>query len=60
VIWQQGTGLVVLENIHDSDPVKHASDARFPSVVAVSGGKGVLLAYEQGAKGATSVAVDRL
>jgi hypothetical protein len=60
VIWQQGTDLVALHSLHGSELVKHASDARFPSVVALSEGKGVLLAYERGEKGATSVAVERL
>lgn len=60
VVWQQGVDLVVLQNPHGSEPVRHASDARFPSVVALPNGKGVLLAYERGAKGATSVAIDRL
>jgi hypothetical protein len=41
--------------------MKHASDARFPSVVALPGSKGAVLAYERGvAKGATSVMVERL
>jgi hypothetical protein len=60
VIWQQGLDLVALHNLHGSEPVKHASDARFPSVVALPAGEGVLLAFEQGEKGATSIAVDRL
>lgn len=60
VFWQQGADLVALHNLHGTEPVKQASDARFPSIVALPGGKGVLLAYERGAKDATSVAVDRL
>lgn len=61
VIWQQGTDLVALHSLHGSEPVKHASEARFPSVVALPNGKGVLLAYECGpAKGATSVMIEKL
>jgi len=60
VFWQQGADLVALHNLNGSVPMKQASGARFPSVVALSGGKGVLLAYERGAKEATSVVVDRL
>ena len=61
VIWQQGADLVSLASLHGSEPVKHVSDGRFPSVVALPGGKGVLLAYERGpAKGATTVTVERL
>ena len=59
VIWQQGLELVALESPHDAKPVTCASDGRFPTVVAIPG-KGVLLAYERGAKGATSIAVERL
>lgn len=60
VFWQKGADLVALHSLHGAEPVKQASDARFPSIVALPGGKGVLLAYERGAKDATSVAVDRL
>ncbi len=61
VIRQQGADLVSLASLHGSEPLKHASDARFPSVVALPGGKDVLLAYERGAaKGASSVTVERL
>ena len=60
VIWQQGLELVAFGNPHDAKPVTCASDGRFPAVVALPGGQGVLLAYEHGAKGATSVAVERL
>ncbi len=61
VIWQQGADLVSLASLHGSEPVKQASDARFPSIVALPGGKGVLVAYERGpAKGATTVTVERL
>lgn len=61
VIWQQGADLVTLASLHGAEPVKHATDARFPSVIALPNGKGVLLAYERGpAKGATTVAIERL
>ena len=60
VIWQQGNDLVSLTGVSDSPPIKQASDARFPSLIALPGGKGALLAYERGAKGATSVVVERL
>jgi hypothetical protein len=60
VWWQQGAGLVSLPSLQGSNLVKQASDGRFPSVVALPGGRGVLLAYEKGAKGATSVTVERL
>ncbi len=61
VFWQQGADLVSLASLHGSEPVKHASDARFPSAVALPGGKGIVLAYERGpTKGATTVTVERL
>jgi hypothetical protein len=61
VFWQQGIDLVVLESLHGSEPVKRATDARFPSVVALPGGKGVVLAYERGpARGATLITIERL
>lgn len=56
VIWQQGTDLVALHSLHGSEPVKHASDARFASVVALPRGKGAVLAYEQGLAGAKPAA----
>jgi hypothetical protein len=60
VIWQQGTGVVALLSSSATEPVVRASDARFPSAVALPSGKGALLAYERGEKGATSVTVERL
>jgi hypothetical protein len=61
VVWQQGADLVTLQSLHGSEPVKHATDARFPSMVGLPDGRGILLAYERGpARGATSVAVERL
>lgn len=60
VVWQQGNDLVSRKAVTGSQPVTLASEARFPSLVALPGGKGVLLAFEHGAKGATSVVVERL
>jgi hypothetical protein len=60
VIWQQGTSLVSLRSLTATEPVTLAVDARFPAAVALPGGKGALLAYERGEKGATSVTVERL
>ena len=61
VIWQQGTDLVKLAGLDSAAPTKLASEARFPSVVALPGGEGVLLAYERGpSRGPTSVVVERL
>ena len=61
VMWQQDADLVVLRNLPGAGPVRYASDARFPSLVTLPGGRGTVLAYERGpAKGPTSVAVDRL
>jgi hypothetical protein len=60
VIWQQGTDLVV-HGIQSAGTLKRATDARFPSVVALPGGSPPVLAYERGvAKGATTVVVERL
>ncbi len=60
VVWQQGADLVSLRGLNGS-PVKHASEARFPTLVALPGGKGTLLAHERGpAKGPTTVTVERL
>lgn len=61
IVWQQGTDLVALKGLSGAAPAKLADEARFPSVVALPGGRGVLLAYERGpAKGATSIAIERL
>jgi hypothetical protein len=60
VVWQQGTDLVALENRPGSALMKKASDARFPSLVSLPNGTGVLLAYERGAKDALSISVERL
>ena len=60
VIWQQGTDLVRMEVRDGAAPVKVAAEARFPSVVALPGGAGLLLAYERGpARGATAVVIER-
>jgi hypothetical protein len=60
VIWQQGTDLVLLRGLHGSEPVKHASDARFATLVPLAGSTGAVLAYEQGPAKASSVVVERL
>jgi hypothetical protein len=60
VFWQQGAELVSLRSPSGSTVTKLASEGRFPSVVGLPAGRGVVLAYEHGAKGATSVAVERL
>jgi len=60
VIWQQGVDLVSLRSLQGAEAVTRATDARFPSAVALPDGKGALLAYERGVKGATSVTVERL
>ena len=59
-VWQQGADLAFANGLNGAaaSAVKRASDARFPVVVALPGGKGALLGYEQGPKGATSVAVE--
>lgn len=60
VIWQQGSDLVRLEVRDGAAPVKVATEARFPSVVALPSGTGLLLAYERGpARAATSVVIER-
>lgn len=61
VIWQQGSDLVRMEVRDGAAPVKVATEARFPSVVALPGGAGLLLAYERGpARAATAVVIERL
>jgi hypothetical protein len=61
VVWQQGSDLVAWRGLHGSEPVKLAADARFPSLVALPGAQGAVLAFERGAaKGPTSVAIERL
>ena len=60
VVWNDGSGLVAVRDLQRPEPVKLAPEARFPLVVALPGGKGAVLAYERGARGATSVAVERL
>lgn len=59
VVWNDGSGLVAVRDLRRLEPVKLAADARFPLVVSVPG-KGAVLAYEKGAKGATAIAVERL
>ena len=59
VFWQQGADLVGLTDIEKPVAVKQVSDARFPSVAALPGGKGMLVAYERGPKDAPTIAVER-
>ena len=47
IFWQQGADLVSAAKPGET-PMKRAADARFASALALAGGKGVLLAYEQG------------
>lgn len=61
VVWQQGTELVSRRGARDAAPRKHATDARFPSLILLADRQTPLLAYERGpAKGPTSVIVERL
>jgi hypothetical protein len=58
-VWQQGADLVFLRGVQGAAPSKMASDARFPVIVPHPGGKGALIAYERGPRGATSIIVER-
>jgi hypothetical protein len=60
VVWQQGADLMALGNRPGAVIVKTASEARFPSLVSLPSGTGVLLAFERGAKDNLSVVVERL
>lgn len=61
VVWQQGTDLVTSSAVRGATPGKHAADARFPALVALPRGQGLLLAYESGPpKGVTTVVLERL
>ena len=60
VIWQEGTDLVSVRDSRTEQPTRKAIDGRFPSVVALPGGRGAVVAYEQGAKDTASIAVERL
>lgn len=60
VVWQQGAGLVSAWGNPGATPTPQAADARFPSILAVPGDRGILLAYERGEKAATSIVVERL
>ena len=60
VFWQRGAELVSSRNPAGSEVTKLASDGRFPSVVTLPAGQGVLLAYEHGAKNAPAVTIERL
>jgi hypothetical protein len=59
VFWQQGADLISLRGLHDSEPLKHASDARFATLVPLPG-TGAVLAYEQGSTKPSSIVIDRL
>lgn len=59
--WQRGTDLVISRDLTRTETAKHASDARFPSLIASPDGKSVILAYERGpSKGPMTVVVERL
>jgi hypothetical protein len=60
VVWNDGTALVAVRDLNRPEPTKLAPEARFPIAVSLPGGKGAVVAYERGAKGATTVAVERL
>ncbi len=61
IVWQQGANLVSPRGRTGEERMNHATDARFPSLIALPNSKGFLLAYERGpAKGATSVTIERL
>lgn len=60
VFWQQGTDLVSVRDSRGVKPVKHASDARFATAVALNDGKGAVLAYEQGTAKEPRVVIERL
>jgi hypothetical protein len=60
VVWQQGTDLMATRDVRGSRPAKHASEARFPAVVALPAGKGAVLAYETGPARGGSIVVERL
>jgi len=61
VFWQQGNDLVSARDFRGAAPTKYASDARFPSLVALPSGRGAVVACEVGpAKGPTTVTVERL
>ena len=57
VIWNDGTHLISTGESMNAQPTKKVSDGRFPSLAALPGGKGVVIAYEFGTKG---IAIERL
>ena len=59
IVWQQGTAIVARSQRAADEPVK-LGEGQFPSAVALPNGQGVLVAYERGSKGATSVAIEKL
>lgn len=60
VVWNEGSGLVSLRGSRAEKPAKGVTDARFPSVVALPGGNGAVLAYERGSKEGAGITVERL
>jgi hypothetical protein len=60
VVWNDGSRLVAKREPRQTQASNVATEARFPSVVSLAAGKGVVLAYERIAEGAASIAVDRL
>jgi hypothetical protein len=57
VIWNDGTQLVASGEALSKAPKAKFSEGRFPSLAALPGGKGAVLAYETGAKG---IVIERL
>ena len=59
LIWQNGAALILRRGEAEA-PETLAADGRFASVASLPGGTGTVVAYERGAKGATTVVVERL
>lgn len=60
VIWSEGANLVVVSGTSGGPPVGRIAGARFPSVVGVPGGRGVVVAYERSAQSTTSIGIELL
>lgn len=60
VVWNDGSGLVAVRDLHRPEPTKLAAEARFPIVVSLPDGKGAMLAYERSTKGVNAIAIERL
>ncbi len=58
VFWQEGNQLMMTRDAGKSAPIKHAENARYPSVVAT--GVHAVLAYEQGKSGEARIVIERL